>query len=250
MKDLRGFADQGTPLMEDIGASAKHLSKATQNLPAFLRAGVPALTSLGDAAEAAGPKLVAADPVVVQTRNLTDKAGPTAIDLAALLSTFNDTGGFNHLMEFIYNTSGNINGYDTYGHFQRALGLRSNCTDIDSQVFPSCEAFFVRSATTPTKKKKKKKKSSAARVPESGLAPSPPTAPLPPIEEVIPELDPPEEEPSETTPTEPTDPPEEEPGPADDGAAAAGQSRDASSDDTVTMQEASLLLQFLLGGSS
>ena len=250
MKDLRGFADQGTPLMEDIGASAKHLSKATQNLPAFLRAGVPALTSLGDAAEAAGPKLVAADPVVVQTRNLTDKAGPTAIDLAALLSTFNDTGGFNHLMEFIYNTSGNINGYDTYGHFQRALGLRSNCTDIDSQVFPSCEAFFVRSATTPTKKKKKKKKSSAARVPESGLAPSPPTAPLPPIEEVIPELDPPEEEPTETTPTEPTDPPAEEPGPADDGAAAAGQSRDASSDDAVTMQEASLLLQFLLGGSS
>ncbi len=68
MKDLRGFADQGTPLMEDIGASAPHLSKATQNLPAFLRAGVPALTSLGDAAEAAGPKLVAADPVVVQTR--------------------------------------------------------------------------------------------------------------------------------------------------------------------------------------
>ena len=43
MKDLRGFADQGTPLMEDVGAAAPDLSKATQNLPAFLRAGVPAL---------------------------------------------------------------------------------------------------------------------------------------------------------------------------------------------------------------
>ena len=45
MKDLRGFADQGTPLMEDIGAVAPDLSKATQNLPAFFRAGLPAFTT-------------------------------------------------------------------------------------------------------------------------------------------------------------------------------------------------------------
>src|ERR671911_1256119 len=102
MGDLEGFADEGTPLMEDVGAVAPDLSKATQNLPAFFRAGVPALRSLGDAAEASGPKLVQADPVVVQTRDLTDKAGPASIDLSALLSTFNDTGGFQHLMDFIY----------------------------------------------------------------------------------------------------------------------------------------------------
>ncbi|MDP9187900.1 MAG: MlaD family protein, partial [Actinomycetota bacterium] len=68
MKELRGFADQGTPLMQDIGSEAKDLSRATQKLAPFARAGVPALQSLGDAAEAAGPKLVASDPVVVQTR--------------------------------------------------------------------------------------------------------------------------------------------------------------------------------------
>jgi phospholipid/cholesterol/gamma-HCH transport system substrate-binding protein len=260
MKDLRGFADQGTPLMEDIGASAKHVSKATQNLPAFLRAGVPALTSLGDAAEAAGPKLVAADPVVVQTTQLTNKAGPTAKDLSAFLSTMNDTGGFNHLMDFIYNTSGNINGYDQYGHFQRALGIRSNCTDIDAVVFPSCEAFFVRSASsTPTKKKKKKGKSALAPG-GSGLAPAAPGQLLPPVEEVIPELDPPaeeEEEPTETTPTEPTDP-GDEPDPTEEGdgeTPAAAASRTTAADggrapDDITMREASLLLQFLLGGSS
>ena len=143
MKDLRGFADQGTPLMEDIGAVAPHLSKATQNLPAFFRAGLPAFTTLGDAAETAGPKLVAADPVVVQTRNLTNKAGPTATDLAALLSTFNDTGGFQHLMDFIYNSSGNINGYDQFGHFQRATGLRSNCLDITHRGFARVRGLLL-----------------------------------------------------------------------------------------------------------
>ena len=44
MKDLRGFADEGTPLAEDIAvAAAKDLSKATQNLGPFARAGIPAL---------------------------------------------------------------------------------------------------------------------------------------------------------------------------------------------------------------
>lgn len=33
MKDLRGFADQGTPLMQDIASEAKDLSRATQKLP-------------------------------------------------------------------------------------------------------------------------------------------------------------------------------------------------------------------------
>ena len=201
-------------------------------------------------AEAAGPKLVAADPVVVQTRNLTDKAGPTAIDLASLLSTFNDTGGFQHLMDFIYNTSGNINGYDTYGHFQRALGIRSNCTDIDSVVFPSCEAFFVRSASNATSPRAAR----AKQAPKSKLEPSAPAEPLPPVEEVIPELDPEDEEPTETTPTEPADP-SEEPDPSDQENPEASVSGDrsrtsATGGDAVTMQEASMLLQFLLGGSS
>ena len=255
MKDLRGFADQGTPLMEDIGASAKHLSKATQNLPAFLRAGVPALTSLGDAAEAAGPKLVAADPVVVQTRNLTAKSGPTATDLAALLSTFSDTNGFQHLMDFIYNSSGNINGYDQFGHFQRAFGIRSSCLDVKAEVVTACAAFFQRPAGSEATKKKKKKGKAAAVTPGgSGLAPAVPEQPLPPDEEVIPELDPEGGEPTETTPIEPTDPTEEPDPSGEEGGeapASSAQSRSATADgDTVTMREASLLLQFLLGGSS
>jgi phospholipid/cholesterol/gamma-HCH transport system substrate-binding protein len=254
MKDLRGFADEGTPLMDDIGAVAPDLSKATQNLPAFFRAGTPALTSLGDAAEEAGPKLVAADPVVVQTRELTKKANPTSQDLSALLSTFNDTGGFNHLMDFIYNSVGNINGYDQYGHFQRALGLRSSCLDVKSEVVTACAAFFQHgTASSP----KKKKKSSAAEVqPRSGLAPATPVEPLPPIEEIIPELDPPESD--QQAPEDPEDPqlPDEDdpdpsgPGPDGEPPAPASQARSGADANAITMQDASLLLQFLLGGGA
>jgi phospholipid/cholesterol/gamma-HCH transport system substrate-binding protein len=252
MKDLRGFSDQGAPLMEDVAASAKDLSKATQNLPAFLRAGVPALTSLGDAAEAAGPKLVASDPVIVQTKNLTDTAGPTAKDLAALLSTFEDTGGFQHLMDFIYNTVGNTNSYDTYGHFQRAAVQRSSCLDVVTTFSPSCAAVFTQTGSTTPTKKKKKKKSAAAKAPKK-LVPGEAT-PVPEIEQVIPELDP--EEPEETTPTEPdpaepTDPDDPDAESGDDpNAAEARAARNGRNPDDITMQDASMLLQFLLGGGA
>lgn len=257
MGDLEGFADEGTPLMEDVGAVAPDLSKATQNLPAFFRAGVPALRSLGDAAESSGPKLVQADPVVVQTRDLTDKAGPASIDLSALLRTFNDTGGFEHLMDFIYNTSGNINGYDDYGHFQRALGIRSNCTDIQAIVFPSCEAFFLRIAGTAAARKAEKQAEGELR---SKLEKAPEEDPS--VEDILPELDPdadtetvPEEEEEEPTETLP----EEDPEDATEGDEAGEQSAEAAAlsrrqgnaaaGEPVDMRDAAMLLQFLLGGS-
>ena len=79
-------------MLRYAGASAADLSKATQHLPAFFKAGVPSITTLGDAAETAGPKLVASDPVVVDIKDLTDNAKAPAKDLGALLSTFDETG--------------------------------------------------------------------------------------------------------------------------------------------------------------
>ncbi len=269
MKDLRGFADQGTPLAEDIGASAKHLSKATQHLPAFLRAGIPAITTLGDAAVTAGPKLVASDPVIVQTRELTDKAGPSAVELGKVLGTFSDTSGFQHLMDFIYNSAGNINGYDVYGHFQRALGIRSSCLDVKAEVVTACAAFFegASSAASPAAQDR------AARVPKAGIT-SGSQEPLPPVEEIIPEL----EQPEQTTTTEPTEPTEPEQPPqqgegdeqgdeaAGEGAGAAeagagtgaedeqvdegGKRKRKQADQRISMEEAQMLLRFLFGGGS
>jgi phospholipid/cholesterol/gamma-HCH transport system substrate-binding protein len=50
MTELKEFADQGTPLFADLRDSGANISKATQELAPFARAGVPALTSLGSAA--------------------------------------------------------------------------------------------------------------------------------------------------------------------------------------------------------
>ena len=251
MKDLRGFADQGTPLMEDVGAVAPDLSKATQKLAPFARAGTPALKSLGDASELSGPDLVASDPLLVDLRELTKKTAPASKNLQDLLVTFAKTKGFQYLMDFIYYSSSSISGYDSRGHFLRAQTLLSNCLEFEVTPFPGCEAFFRNTpaaAPTTTKKKKKKKGKSSVLRSEQPAPRSETPAPdlLPPIDELIPELAP--------EPTEPTDPaqPGDDPAePADEDpnatAVQASSRNGAPGAGPMTMEDASIFLSYLLG---
>ena len=93
MKDLRGFADQGTPLMDDVGAVAPDLSKATQKLRAVLQgrhpgAEVARRRRRGSRARSWSPPT----RVIVQTaRADQEDRRPPPRTSQALLSTFADT---------------------------------------------------------------------------------------------------------------------------------------------------------------
>ena len=97
MGRLKQFADQGTPLFADLKASGTNISKATQKLAPFARAGIPALTSLGDAGQSAGPKLAASDPLLTDLSATASSAVPVGKNLSALLDTFVKTQGFQNL---------------------------------------------------------------------------------------------------------------------------------------------------------
>jgi phospholipid/cholesterol/gamma-HCH transport system substrate-binding protein len=209
MTRLKEFADQGTPLFADLKDSGANISKATQKLAPFARASVPALTSLGTAAQSAGPKLAAADPLLSELAATGAAAVPVGNSLSSLLDTFIRTRGFEFLGDFIYYTSGATNGFDSFGHFLRTNVQVTNCIDVSAIVIQGCEAFFRSLATTGQGKKKKKKKRKARRARVRGFAgPAPqsaaplPPIELPPLEQLIPPLgDEPPEPPSE--PTEP-----------------------------------------------
>ncbi len=158
MTKLKQFADQGTPLFADLNRAAPGLSKATVNLPAFARKGTPALTSLGDAAQTAGPKLAASDGLLTDLAATASSAVPVGNNFSALLDTFEKTQGFQSLMSFIYNTTGSVNGFDSHGHFQRSNLQLSTCVEVVAIPAGGCEAFFGANGggvTTTTKKKKK-----------------------------------------------------------------------------------------------
>ncbi len=87
MVELRRLSDQATPVISDFGNAAPALTRAQRNLAPFAEAGIPALRSLGDAAEASEDDIVASDPVIKDVRDLANAAQPGAKQLNTLLSS-------------------------------------------------------------------------------------------------------------------------------------------------------------------
>jgi phospholipid/cholesterol/gamma-HCH transport system substrate-binding protein len=247
MTKLKAFADQGTPLFADLNAEGKDLSKATQKLTPFAKLAIPAFQTLGDAAQSAGPKIAASDPVLADLNTLGQKTGPASNNLAGILDTFTKTGGVPNLLDFIYFSTGAINGFDALGHFQRGNLQVTPCQQYQPAVFSGCESFFqhlgAQHATAASKKKKKKGKKAKASAklrtsppatppnidpnPNSGIAPLPQ---VPEIQQLIPPLGTP---PSDGSSDQAEPKHRSEPGPK-----------------TLSMRNATIFLDFLLGGGA
>jgi ABC-type transporter Mla subunit MlaD len=253
MKELKRFSDKGTPLMANLRLSAADISKATQNLAPLARAGVPALLTLGDAAEAAGPKLVASKPVVDQLGDLGAQTGPLSLALSGLLDTFSRGSGWAFLMDFLYNSSGIVNGFDQFGHFQRAVIQITTCQDLVTSVVSGCEATFVRGASAASSSSAQRslapglEAAGADGSAEDGNAAPEETAP-PALDEMVPELVPeldPDEDGAGADETQTA--PSEQGDAAEDAQASTAALRKKRARARMSMRDASVLLSYLLG---
>jgi phospholipid/cholesterol/gamma-HCH transport system substrate-binding protein len=245
MTKLKQFADQGTPLFTDLNIAGPGLSKATVNLPNFAKLGVPALQSLGNAAQTAGPKLAASDGLLTDLASTASSSVPVGQNFSSFLDTFTKTQGFQSLMDFIYNSVGSTNGFDAFGHFLRSNLQLTSCVEIAVSVQSGCEAFFRPTTTpAPTKKKKKGKK---AKVSKAGVhATSPiPQVNVPNIQDLIPQLNPDQSQPAPESSSPGTDP-----GSTTTTTPQDQQENPASGNQAVSMNSASMFLQFLLGGGA
>ena len=159
MTKLKRFSDAGLPLFTDLNTAGKSLSKATVKLPAFAHLSIPALRTLGDAAQSAGPKLVASDGLLTDLSQTASSSVPVGINFSNFLDTFTRTQGFQNLMDFIYNSVGTTNGIDSFGHFLRSNLQLTSCVEIAVSLQSGCEANFPKApATAPTNTKSKKSK--------------------------------------------------------------------------------------------
>jgi hypothetical protein len=247
MTKLKGFADAGTPLFADLNRAAPGLSKATVNLPNFAREGIPALTSLGSAAETAGPKLAAADPLLADLSATASSAVPVGNNFSALLDTFEKTQGFQSLMNFIYNTTGSLNGFDSFGHFQRSNLQLSTCVEIVATPAGGCEAFFGQNSSSSSgSTKKKKKKGKKAKVRKAGVHSSSPIPQVnvPNIQDLIPQLNPDQ---GTTTTTPDSSAPDSGSGDGTTTTTPQQDQTETSGKQAVSMRRAAMFLQFLLG---
>jgi ABC-type transporter Mla subunit MlaD len=244
MTKLKDFADQGTPLFADLNIAAPGLSKATVNLPNFAKKGTPALTSLGNAAQAAGPKLAASDGMLTDLAATANSSVSVGHNFSAFLNTFEKTQGFQSLMDFIYNATGSANGFDAYGHFLRSNLQLTSCVEVSDTFQDVCQASWkAAAATTPPTKKGKK-----AKVSRAGLhAASPlPQVNVPNLQDLIPQTTTPEQ-----TPTTPDSSGSgADPGTTTTTPGSDQNDKNAPDSQAVGMNEAQMFLQFLLGGGA
>jgi virulence factor Mce-like protein len=142
LADLSVLADQGTPVLQQLGQTAGPLGTEFGELKPFATESRTALISLGRTAQQSEAPLVSSLPVVQQLKAVGVNAKPSAANLEKLLASLNTTGGYEQLMSLLYNASSVVNGYNAAGHYVRAQPLSSSTTNYS----PSCAAGGCSSA--------------------------------------------------------------------------------------------------------
>jgi ABC-type transporter Mla subunit MlaD len=143
MRNLQGFSEATTPVVRYLDQATPALTEATRHLAPFTNASTVALKALGNAGEASGPTFAAIDPVVKKARNLARTGVSPTTKLASFLLSTKKTGGWDHLVDLIYNGAGALNEFDSYGHFVRSLVTLANCTDYVAKPTTGCGAKFT-----------------------------------------------------------------------------------------------------------
>jgi phospholipid/cholesterol/gamma-HCH transport system substrate-binding protein len=142
MRSLQTFSDAATPVFADFDKANPAFTEATRLLTPFSAASTVALKSLGATGEEAGPLLRAADPIARKTRDLAVSGVSPTTKLAKFLVSTKKTGGWDGLVDLIYNGAATTNGFDQYGHFTRNLVTLTNCLEYEATP-TSCSADFT-----------------------------------------------------------------------------------------------------------
>jgi phospholipid/cholesterol/gamma-HCH transport system substrate-binding protein len=143
LSDLGKLSDEMTPVITDLGRAAPGLNRFIIELGPFSKASIPAIKSLGQAADVGTPALVASKPIATDLATLARNADPVSKNLDALQKSLTATGGINRLMDYIFFQMQAINGFDSIGHYLRAGLILNACSTYATKVVaPDCRATF------------------------------------------------------------------------------------------------------------
>jgi ABC-type transporter Mla subunit MlaD len=144
MADLGALADQGTPLLGELGQSASALGRQYANLAPFAAKARTALIDLGATAQKSQPSLVATLPLARRLGLLGASGRPAAANLQRLTASLDNTGAIEQLMRLLFEGSAAGNGFDSLGHYVRNEALVSSCTNYATSPAPGCSANFAK----------------------------------------------------------------------------------------------------------
>jgi ABC-type transporter Mla subunit MlaD len=141
---LGELADQTTPAIHALAAQAPAFNEATARLGPFTEQARPAVKTLGKVADQGRATFPKIEQVISQLNEIGVPLEPLAANLGSLSKSFDDTGGIESLMRFIYFYTGAVNGEDASGHYTRAGISVGNCATRtpDLEAGSGCSAQF------------------------------------------------------------------------------------------------------------
>jgi phospholipid/cholesterol/gamma-HCH transport system substrate-binding protein len=148
MVRLGAFADQASPVTEDLGAEAPALTRLAKALTPFAKQSIPSIRSLGQAADVGKVAIPKTLPITKDVRALAGEAKPLASNAKTLLQSFRDTGGIERLLDYIFFQGAAINGFDSVGHYLRAALIVNTCTGYTATPVPGCGSTFNQDSTS------------------------------------------------------------------------------------------------------
>jgi phospholipid/cholesterol/gamma-HCH transport system substrate-binding protein len=149
LKRLEQFAEQSIPTFTDLGVAAPGINKTFENIGPFSTSATQFFKSLGSSAKKIGPALVASQPLLNRIESLGSAAKPFASSFSELFSSLRSTGGIERLLDFIFMGAGDVNGYDSLGHFARAVIDGKLCSAYKVTPFAECRANFTSGSAVP-----------------------------------------------------------------------------------------------------
>jgi ABC-type transporter Mla subunit MlaD len=143
LADLSTLSGAMIPVLNQLRAAAPSLNTFTEQLAPFARASIPALESLGEAADVGSEALPATEPLITLLRKFAKPAQAVGEDLAAILTSLQQTGGIERLLDFLFYTGTAVNGFDSTGHFLRAGLIVNTCSTYAIEPVGGCSANFI-----------------------------------------------------------------------------------------------------------
>ena len=142
VRRLNGLALQLTPALSSLQAQAPAINSAVTHLGPLAKTSIPAFQTLGNVAQRGETVFPQAHQVSEQLLTLSKPLLPLATDIGAVAQSFDNAGGIEDVMRFIYYYTGSINGEDALGHYIRALVELKQCVVRSPSLTPGCGATF------------------------------------------------------------------------------------------------------------
>jgi virulence factor Mce-like protein len=142
LQRLDELSVNGTPVVNDLRASAPSFNRLTADLGPFARAALPALKQLGATAVIGRKTLIDAQPLAAELRRYARDSKATARVVSQVFANLRDRGFVESLLSFVYYGAAATSRFDVTGHILPAHLIGSNCSTFATAPVAGCSANF------------------------------------------------------------------------------------------------------------